>query len=47
MRSVPVVELHVLTNQAQQMPFTEHDHLVNKLTSKCPGEPFDVTILPR
>jgi hypothetical protein len=46
-RSVLVVVAAVLTYQTQQMPFTQHDHVVEQLTAERPDESLRVPVHPR
>ena len=46
-RAVRVVVSDVLADQAKQVPFAEHDHVVEQLAAQRPHESFRVPVLPR
>jgi hypothetical protein len=47
MRSVLVVIIDIATDQAQQMPLSEHDDVVEQLSPEGPYPSLRVTVLPR
>ena len=46
-RAILVVVGDVVANQTQQMPRTEHEHVVEQLASQRAHEPFGEAVLPR
>src|SRR5215475_7940476 len=46
MRAKLVIIAHVLGEQTLEMPFVEHDHMIEQVASNTANDPFAVWILP-